>query len=266
MKVAGVDIGSSSAKAVVLEEKKIIATAIIPTGTDSAETARQVMYAATEMKGLSMKDVTYTVATGYGRINVPFAQKHITEISCHARGIISINPRVRTILDMGGQDCKAIRCDENGRVLNFFMNEKCAAGTGRYIERLSTVLGIPLEDVGPLSLSPIEGAAHISSFCVVFAESDAVFLLRQGRHINDILAGACEALAERTQALIKRTGLVEDFSITGGIAKNIGVVRRLERDLNVKAYIADDPQIIGALGAALFAHELAGSAAKTAHT
>jgi benzoyl-CoA reductase subunit A len=166
---------------------------------------------------------------------------------------------------MGGQDCKAIRCDEKGRVLNFYMNEKCAAGTGRYIERLSAVLGVPLEDVGLLSLTPVEGVAQINSFCTVFAESDAISLLRQGRHTNDILAGACEALVERIQALIKRIGLVEDFSVTGGIAKNIGVVKRLERNLSVKAYTADEPQIIGALGAALFAHELAGSSSETAH-
>ena len=256
MIVAGVDIGSSTAKAVIMEDSKIISTGIIPTGTDSAETARQVMEKALNTNGLLMKDIKYVVSTGYGRINVPFAQKNITEISCHARGVASTFPKVRTILDMGGQDCKAIRCNEQGSVLSFVMNDKCAAGTGRYLERVSTALSIPLQDIGALSLQTVEGPAPISSFCTVFAEGDVISLLRQGKHINDILAGVCEALAERIQVLIKRVGLVEDFSISGGVAKNIGVVKRLERNLGVKAYIAPEPLIIGALGAALFAQQL----------
>jgi predicted CoA-substrate-specific enzyme activase len=253
--VAGIDIGSSSAKAVIIEENEIISTALIPTGPDSADTARLVLDEARK-RGSPINNIAYIVATGYGRINVPFAQKHITEISCHARGVSSIFPKVRTILDMGGQDCKAIRCDERGRVINFLMNEKCAAGTGRYLERLSATLGVSLHDIGQLSLSPVDGAVTINSYCTVFAEADVISLVREGRHLNDILAGACEALAERTQALVKRVKLVEDFSITGGIGKNLGVVKRLERNLGVKAYLAEDPQIIGALGAAWFAQEL----------
>ncbi len=257
MIVAGVDIGSSSAKALITEDSNIISSSIILTGPSSAETAHQVMEKALSTSGLSMKDIKYVVSTGYGRINVPFAQKHITEISCHARGVVAVFPKARTILDMGGQDCKAIRCDEQGGVLSFFMNEKCAAGTGRYLERIAATLNIPIQDIGPLSLQTVEGPAPISSFCTVFAQGDVISLLRQGKHINDILAGVCEALTERIQRLIIRLGLVEDFSICGGIAKNIGVVRRLERNLGVKAFIATEPQIIGALGAALFAQELA---------
>ncbi len=256
MITAGVDIGSSSGKAIIIEDSKIISSSIIPTGPSSAETARMVMKKALGTNGLSMKDINYVVATGYGRINVPFAQKTITEISCHARGMIAVFPKARTILDMGGQDCKAIRCDEQGNVLNFLMNDKCAAGTGRYLERIATTLNIPLEDIGPLSLQTVEGPAPISSFCTVFAQGDVISLLRQGKHINDIIAGVCEALTERIQTLITRLRLVEDFSISGGIAKNIGIVKRLERNLGVKAYIAPEPQIMGALGAALFAQEI----------
>ncbi|MFC1988727.1 acyl-CoA dehydratase activase [Chloroflexota bacterium] len=257
MITAGVDIGSSGAKAIVLEDSKIILSSVIPTGPSSAETAQQVIDKALSTSDLSMKDIEYVVATGYGRIKVPFAQKNITEISCHARGMVSVFPRSRTILDMGGQDCKAIRCDEQGNIVNFLMNDKCAAGTGRYLERIATSVNIPIEDVGPLSLQTVDGPTPISSFCTVFAQSDVISLLRQGKYLNDILAGVCDSLTERILTLITRLGLVEDFTISGGIAKNIGIVRRLERNLGIKVYVPPEPQIIGALGAALFAQGLA---------
>lgn len=259
MIAAGVDIGSSAAKAVILRDGKIIAARTIPTGVDSAATAQRVMDETLKAGNLRMEDIQYLVSTGYGRVNVPFAQKNITEISCHARGIVSLLPKVRTILDMGGQDCKAIQCDERGNVIKFAMNEKCAAGTGRYLERVASALDIPIQDIGGLSLQTVEGPAAISSYCAVFAQDDVILLVRQGKHLNDILAGVCEALAERTQNLILKIGIVEDFSICGGIAKNSGVVQRLERNLGVKASIAPEPQIAGALGAALFAQEILGS-------
>jgi predicted CoA-substrate-specific enzyme activase len=255
--VAGVDIGSSAAKAVILEDGNIIAASTIPTGVDSADTAQRVMEKTLKASNLRMEDIQYAVSTGYGRVNVPFAKKNITEISCHARGVVSLLPKVRTILDMGGQDCKAIQCDERGNVVKFVMNEKCAAGTGRYLERVASALDIPIQDIGGLSLQTVEGPVSISSYCAVFAQDDVILLVRQGKHLNDILAGVCEALAERTQNLILKIGIVEDFSICGGIAKNIGVVKRLERNLGVKASIAPEPQIAGALGAALFAQEIA---------
>ena len=256
MLVGGVDIGSSAAKAVILKDHAILASSIIPTGTDSAETASAVMNAALDAGGLALDDLAVIVSTGYGRIKVPFARKNITEISCHARGMAFALPTVRTILDMGGQDCKAIKCGEGGKVLNFVMNDKCAAGTGRYLERIARTLEVAIEDIGDRSLDIKEAPAPISSFCAVFAQGDVIVLLRQGKHINDILAGVCEALTERTQRLIQRVGLTGDFAISGGIAKNKGVVSRLERDLGVSAFIAPDPQTIGALGAALFAEDL----------
>jgi predicted CoA-substrate-specific enzyme activase len=259
MIVAGVDIGSSASKAVLLEDNKIISMGIVPTGIDGAEAGRRVMEKALTSYGLLIKDIKYIVSTGYGRVNVPFAQKNITEISCHARGINFYFPSVGTILDMGGQDCKAIRCDGQGNVLKFAMNDKCAAGTGRYLERISSALSVPIEDIGHLSQQKVEGAVSISSYCAIFAQDDVIMLVRQGKHINDILAGVCEALVERIQSLIVKLGIVEDFSICGGIAKNIGVVSRLERKLGVKAFVAPEPQIAGALGAALFAREMVDS-------
>jgi len=257
MIVAGVDIGSSMAKAVILEDGKVLGTGIVPTGSNSAETARLVVEKALNASGLSMKDNAYTVSTGYGRVNVPFSQKHITEISSHALGMVSIFPQVRTILDMGGQDCKAIQCDGQGSVQKFVMNDKCAAGTGRYLERTAQALNVTLDDIGLLSLNTVEGPALISNYCTVFAQRDVVSLLRQGTHVNDILAGVCGALAERIQVLVKRLGIVEDFSISGGVAKNIGMVSRLEKTLGVRARIPPEPLIVGALGAAFFAQRLA---------
>ncbi|MBN1188133.1 MAG: 2-hydroxyglutaryl-CoA dehydratase [Dehalococcoidales bacterium] len=257
MIAAGVDIGSSASKAVILENNKIISMSIIPTGIDSAETARRVMEKALGSDGMLMKDIQCIVSTGYGRVNVPFARKNITEISCHARGINYYFPSVRTVLDMGGQDCKIIHCDGQGNILKFALNDKCAAGTGRYLERISSALSIPLQDIGPLSLQTIEGGVPISSYCAIFAQDDVITLIRQGKNINDILAGVCDALVERILSLVLKLGMVEDFSVCGGIAKNSGVVSRLEDRLGAKALIAPEPQIAGALGAAIFAREMA---------
>ena len=253
MIVSGVDVGSLSAKALILNEGKIKGWGLVLTGPDSVESADRAMDLAMKEANISLEQINYTVATGYGRINVPFAQTTVTEISCHARGNHWFFPQVRTILDMGGQDCKAIRCDEDGRLTNFAMNDKCAAGTGRYLERVAMTLGMSLGEIGPLSLAWVEGPLPISSTCAVFAEGDIVGLLREGKNPNDILAGATDAIVDRVVALLERVGVEEDLCVSGGVAKNIGVVKRLEKKLGVKAYIAPEPQIVGALGAALFA-------------
>jgi len=253
MIVAGVDVGSATSKAVVMCDNNIISWSIIPTGPDSEEIAKCVLNLAVNDAGLSYDRVEYVVGTGYGRINISFAQANITEISCHAKGAVWVHPQTRTILDMGGQDCKAIRCDETGKVLNFFMNDKRAAGTGRYLERIARLLEVSLDDFGPLSLKIVDKPATISSYCTVFAENDVIMLLREGKHLNDILAGACEAVTIRVCSLLQRVSIAPALMITGGIAKNIGVVQRIEKKLNTKVAIELDPQIIGALGAALFA-------------
>jgi benzoyl-CoA reductase subunit A len=206
----------------------------------------------------------FVVSTGYGRIVVPFAQKNVSEISCHARGASFLEPSTRTILDMGGQDCKAIRCDERGKVSSFMMNDKCAAGAGRSMGIMSDLVGVPLEQIGPLSLEATSGGVPISSTCVVFARSEVLGYLRDGVSRAEILAGACDALVKRVSGLLKKVGVEPEFVISGGIAKNVGVVRRLEERFGVQAKICFEPQIVGALGAALFARDLAAKRAKTA--
>jgi benzoyl-CoA reductase subunit A len=205
---------------------------------------------------LSIEDMEYIVSTGYGRVVVPFAHKNITEISCHARGANWFFPSARTILDMGGQDCKAIRCDERGRVENFAMNDKCAAGTGRYMEMVAEELDLDLDDLGGMSLEIVEKQSTISSMCAVFARMEIASLLSEGKHKNDILGGACAAISERVCSLMARVGIENDLVISGGIAKNVGVVQRVEEILQAKAQIAFEPQLVGAVGASLFARDI----------
>jgi benzoyl-CoA reductase subunit A len=255
MITAGIDIGSLSAKALILRDGEIISWKVIPTGPDGAESGRKAIDGALAEAGLALSDIEYIVSTGYGRVNIPFAQRNVTEISCHARGAHWLRPEVRTILDMGGQDCKAIRCDGQGTVVDFAMNEKCAAGTGRYLERVAATLGLPLEQIGQLSLQIIENPVTISSYCTVFAQIDILRQLREGKHPNDILAGTCDAICSRVQSLLDSVGVVEAFVVTGGVAKNIGVVSRLETRLGLKAHTLFEPQIVGALGAAVIAME-----------
>jgi len=253
MLVAGVDVGSLSSKALIMENGRIMGWSLTLTGPSSTDSAVAAMDLALKECNLSLIDIAYIVSTGYGRVNVPFSQATITEISCHAMGSHWFFPEVRTILDMGGQDCKAIKCDEQGRIVDFALNDKCAAGSGRYLERVARTLGIELEQIGPLSLEPVEGALPVSSFCAVFAERDINNLMRIGKHVNDILAGATDAIVDRILTLLSRVHVVEALCISGGVAKNIGVVRRLEKELGLLARIAPEPQIVGALGAALFA-------------
>ena len=255
---AGVDVGSVSTQAVILLDGKLYAYSNQRTGFDSPQSATQGMQAAMDGSGLTLENLHYTVGTGYGRVNVPFAQKAITEIACHARGgNFMYGPGVRTLLDMGGQDCKAIRCDERGKVEAFLMNDKCAAGTGRGMEVFADLLAVPIEELGELSLSVEEEPPPVSSTCVVFAKSEASALMRAGWPKNRVLAAYCAAMAHRVVTLLERIGVQKDFAITGGIAKNAGVVRRLERELHIQSLQSKiDAQIAGALGAALFAHTL----------
>lgn len=262
MITAGVDIGSLSADVVILKDNEILAYSIIRTGPDSAKTAMAAMDAALEearSKGTALKveDIDYTVSTGYGRVIVPFAQKNVTEISCHAKGANWFFPGVRTILDMGGQDCKAIKCDETGKVKKFHMNDKCAAGTGRSMEVMADLLNIKLENIGTLSLQTKQEheIPVISTICVIFAKSEVLSLVRKGVPVENVLAGLCEATAKRVKTQINVIGAQEEFVVSGGIAKNIGVVKRVEEMIGMKARICFEPQIVGAVGAALFAAE-----------
>lgn len=254
MIVAGIDIGSRAAKAVALQDGKIISSVINDTGPESVKTSCLAMEALLARAGLAMSDVAYVVATGYGRVLVPFATDNVSEISCHARGANWYFPGVRTVLDMGGQDCKAISCDGAGRVTNFVMNDKCAGGTGRFLEMIAEVLNLPLQSIGDLSLTS-EAAVPFNTICAVFAKSEALAYLKRGAGKSDILSGLHEAISTRCLNLLKRVSVQPEFAITGGIAKNKGMVHALRRKVGLEPLLCEDPQLIGALGAALFAAE-----------
>jgi len=255
---AGVDVGSVSTQAVIMLDGELYAFANMRTGSDSPNSAPNAMKWALENTDLKLQDIKFIVGTGYGRVNVPFAHKTVTEIACHARGAnYMYGPTARTVLDMGGQDCKAIRCDEKGKVVSFLMNDKCAAGTGRGMEVFANMLAVSVEDVGEMSLRVEEEPPPVSSTCVVFAKTEATGLLRAGWPKERVLAAYCSAMAHRVTLLLERNGIDKDFAITGGIAKNVGVVSRLEKELNLKALKPRyDTQLAGALGAALFAKAL----------
>lgn len=253
MITCGIDVGSLTAEAVIFRDRDLFAYSIIPTGPNSAQTAMEALAEALKKTNVRAEEIDFTIATGYGRVVVPFADRNMSEISCHARGANHFFPRARTVLDMGGQDCKVIRCDEKGKVINFLMNDKCAAGTGRSLEVMANLLQVRLEDIGPLSLAWTGEPLKISNTCVVFAKTEVLSLRRQGHPLSQILAGLCDGVAEQVKSLIRRLGLEEEFVVSGGISKNIGVVQRLEQKLGVTAHICFEPQIVGAVGAALFA-------------
>lgn len=255
---AGVDVGSVSSQAVIMVDGKLYAYSNMRTGSDSPNSAWNCFNWAIEGTGLTVKDIHYCVGTGYGRVNVPMANRAITEIACHARGAnFMYGPTVRTVMDMGGQDCKAIRTDAQGKVQSFLMNDKCAAGTGRGMEVFSDLLTVSVNDVGDMSLDVEKEPEPVSSTCVIFAKTEATGLLRQGWPKNKVLAAYCLAMAGRINELLQRVGVEKDFAITGGIAKNKGVVTRLEKLLGLKALTPKyDTQIAGGVGAALFAKGL----------
>lgn len=251
---AGIDVGSVSSQAVIVADGKIYAYSNMRTGSDSPESARNALNYALDGTDMTEDKIQYCIGTGYGRVNVPMADRSITEIACHARGANFIyGPEVRTVLDVGGQDCKAIRCDERGKVSNFLMNDKCAAGTGRGMEVFADLLSVPITEVGERSFKIKEEPEPVSSTCVVYAKTEATGLLRKGWEVNEVLAAYCGAMAERINSLIERIGVEKEFAITGGMAKNRGVIDRLMKILEIDAMKTDwDTQIAGAAGAALF--------------
>lgn len=256
---AGIDVGSVSSQAVVMADGQIFAYANTRTGSNSPDSARKALYFALEpVEGLEEDRFDYCIGTGYGRVNVPFADRSITEITCHARGANFIyGPEVRTVLDVGGQDIKVIQCDEKGKVTNFLMNDKCAAGTGRGMEVFADLLGVSVNDVGDLSFQVKEEPPAVSSTCVVYAKSEATGLLRKGWTKEDVLAAYCCAMAERIYSLIERVGVIPEFAVTGGTAKNRGVMDRLMPMVGLERMQTKwDTQIAGAVGAALFGHAL----------
>jgi len=258
MITAGVDIGSVGSKAAVMVDGELYSYAVMRTGGVSEDTAIKVTTWALDGTGIDTGKLNYVVGTGYGRVNVPFAKKTITEIACHARGAHYIyGPTVRTVLDIGGQDCKAIRCDDKGKVLSFLMNDKCAAGTGRGLEVFADLISVPIAELGKVSLSVDQEPPPVSNTCVIFAKAEALALLRQGWPKEKVAAAYHAAMADRIVDLLTRVGIVRDFVITGGVVKNMGIVQRLERILKIKALESKmDPILAGALGAGLFAKAL----------
>jgi bzd-type benzoyl-CoA reductase Q subunit len=255
---AGIDVGSVSSQAVVVADGEIYAYSNMRTGSDSPESAQNALNYALEGTNLEESRLDYCIGTGYGRVNVPFADRSITEIACHARGANFIyGNEVRTVLDVGGQDCKAIRCDEKGKVINFLMNDKCAAGTGRGMEVFADLLSVPITEVGNRSFEVEKEPDPVSSTCVVYAKTEATGLLRQGWEVNEVLAAYCAAMAERIYSLIERIGIEKEFAITGGMAKNRGVIDRLMKIIELEPMKTTwDTQIAGALGAGLFGYTL----------
>jgi predicted CoA-substrate-specific enzyme activase len=254
---AGIDVGSLSTEAAILDSGgDIIAYSLLETGAHSTRAAEEAVASALTDAGLDQSSLTYCVATGYGRISVPFAQKKVTEISCHALGASHLFSTTGTVIDIGGQDSKAIRVGEGGKVLDFTMNDKCAAGTGRFLEVMADKLQVPLDQMGDFSLRA-GGEVSISSVCTVFAESEVVSLVAQNHPKEEIILGLHRAIVNRVWSMVQTIGVQETVTMTGGVAKNKGVVALLEEKLDRRVQIYQEPQIVGALGAALWARQYA---------
>jgi len=260
---AGVDIGSTMTKVVIAGEGKEFSL-IGPTGPEHRKLANRVMEEALQRAGISFDNVAYVVATGYGRINVPFADRQVTEITCHARGLSKLLPSAHTVVDIGGQDSKGIRL-ENGKVADFVMNDKCAAGTGRFLEIIAEALDVPLEKMGELSLAA-EKPAVIGSMCTVFAEQEVISQLAAGESVPNLVAGLHQAVAGRIFALVSKLKIQPEVAITGGGAKNIGLVKALEAKFGRPVLVPPEPLLTGALGAALIGQDMYEKAAKAGST
>ncbi|MHA2365251.1 MAG: acyl-CoA dehydratase activase [Candidatus Hodarchaeales archaeon] len=250
----GVDIGSITAKAVLLNTKtrKIYGWMVLPSGYNTRDTANKLVTTLLEEKKLKMSDIKNTISTGYSRKNVDFSSQQITEISCQAKGIQNLFPKVRTIIDIGGQDSKAIKIDSNGKLSDFEMNDKCSAGTGRFLEVMAKALEVPLQDMDKFTDNSKE-YVQISSTCTVFAESEVVSRIAQGASRKAILAGIHESISNKVIPLAERIGIEPDVVITGGVAQNKAVVTTIGKKIKQKVVVPEKPQITGALGAALLA-------------
>ena len=252
MLVAGVDVGAATAKTVILSDGKILSYAIMPTGFDVIYAANEITKLALEKVGRSMDDLKFVISTGYARSTVSFANKALTEILCHAKGAHFLLPEVRTIIDIGGQDSKVIGVNEAGNVVDFVMNDKCAAGTGRFFEVMAEVLKLNITEMGPVALTS-NNPCHISSTCTVFAETEMVSLRAQGKSREDLIGGIHKAAASRIAIMGRTVGYKKVIVLTGGGAKNVGIKKFLEDEIKMEIMIPEEPQIMGALGAALLA-------------
>lgn len=251
----GMDIGSITTKAALLKEGELLGTLIIYTGYNAEAAGRKVFSEILADTGIDESRVDRIVSTGYGRNSVSFAHSSITEITCHAAGAYFLNPGIRSIIDIGGQDSKAIALDENGKVRDFAMNDKCAAGTGRFLEVMARAMEVDLDEFGTLSLQS-KNPAKISSLCTVFAESEVISLISKGETRENIIAGIHESIASRVGSMAKRVGVVSPVMMTGGVAKNLGVVKALEIKLGTVIEVSQQAQENGAIGAAVIAQTI----------
>ncbi|MBL8988578.1 MAG: acyl-CoA dehydratase activase [Gemmatimonadales bacterium] len=259
---AGVDVGSTQTKAVIIDEDlRIVGRALLDTGANVVKAAEDAYLTALREHGIEEREVEFVVGTGYGRYRVTFGNTQVTEISCHGRGAVHMFPNTRTVVDMGGQDTKAIRVAADGQILDFCMNDKCAAGTGRFLGAAAAALGLPLADLGPMSLRS-DKPVKISTTCTVFAESEVLAWIGKGKKIDDILRGVHVSIASRSVALLRRVGIEDEVTFTGGVSRNLGMVRAIEERLGKTLNYSEDSHFMGALGAALFAmdHVRAGRA------
>lgn len=252
MFVCGLDIGAATTKAVILEEGRIVSWCVLPTGQGVESATDKVMAEVTRKIGIGISNIERLVTTGYGRHAVSFADRAVSEIICHAKGANFVLPSTRTVVDIGGQDSKIIAMDEGGNVTNFAMNDKCAAGTGRFIEVMANVLEVPLADMGNLSLTSTK-PSMISSTCTVFAESEVISLRARGEPRENLIAGIHKGIVSRIITMGRGVGFSREVAFTGGVAKNAGVRQFLETGIGLRINVPEEPQIVGALGAALLA-------------
>jgi predicted CoA-substrate-specific enzyme activase len=252
MLTVGIDVGSITAKAAVVEDGEVIADKLILTGYNARQAGEHVFESIIQGLGVEASSIDKIIATGYGRNSVTMADRAVTEITCHAMGAHFLNPAVRSVIDIGGQDSKAIAVDESGSVKDFVMNDKCAAGTGRFLEVMAKALEVDIDNFGSFSIKA-EHPSKISSLCTVFAESEVISLISKGEKRENIIAGIHESIAARVVAMASRTGLKAPIMMTGGVAKNIGVAKALEKKLGQPVEVSPQSQVTGAIGAALLA-------------
>ncbi|MCI0411644.1 acyl-CoA dehydratase activase [bacterium] len=253
----GVDVGSTQTKAIILDQARNLASSVlISTGAYVTVAAQNAFEQALQNSGLKRNEISYIIGTGYGRYKVTFGDSQITEISCHARGAHFLFPSTRTVIDMGGQDTKAIKIGPDGNVLDFAMNDKCAAGTGRFLAAAAEVMGLPLDVIGDISLRA-KTSVRLSSVCAVFVESDIMSYLAQNKSIEDILGGVHSAIAARTMSLVRRVGVEKDIAFTGGVSRNCGMIHAMQMKLGLPLKVSEQSHFAGAIGAALFAMERA---------
>ena len=250
---AGVDVGSTQTKAVIIdEERNIVGRSLSDTGANVVLAAEHCFDEALKQSELGEREVEYVIGTGYGRYRVTFGNAQVTEISCHARGAVQFFPKTRTVVDMGGQDTKAIRVSTSGEIDDFCMNDKCAAGTGRFLGAAAAALELGLDNLGPTALRA-EKSVRISTTCTVFAESEVLSWLGKGKKVEDILWGVHQSIASRSAALLRRVGVEAEVTFTGGVTRNVAMVKALEERLELKLNVSEESHYMGAMGAALFA-------------